>query len=242
MPIYKTDEKKNGVYKYKVRVNYVDANGKGRQLTRVVWGSAEAKELERQLTDEVNNKQLSNSSLTVQQLFVDFFKSIKHTTRATTIQGYEKNYRLHIKPYIDNVQLKRLNTKNLTDWKNQVNEKGLSLVTRKNIYATLRAALNFAVKMDMLPVSPLDKVDNFKDSYYQAQEIDFYTPEEFQLYKSAALDNAKKIDYYDYYIFFCLAYYTGARKGEIHALRWNRLDGKTLSIKSHSHRRDISDG
>ena len=234
MPIYKQKEKnKDGKLKYKVRVNYVDANGAKRQLTRVVWGSAEAKELEKQLVRELDNKTFCNTSMTIAELFEDFLKDSKQNSRATTVQGYEKNYRLHIKPYIDHLQLRRLNTKNLSDWKTEVNKKGLSLTTRKNIYSALRTALNYAVKMDYLPVNPLNKVGNFKDAYYQPEEMQFYTPEEFQLFKAAALAEAQNKNYFDFYVFFCIAYYTGCRKGEIHALRWNCIDfnRQTLSVR-----------
>lgn len=234
MPIYKLNEKnKDGKLKYKVRVNYVDANGAKRQLTRVVWGSAEAKELEKQLVRELDNKTFCNTTMTVSELFADFLNDSKQNSRATTVQGYEKNYRLHIKPYIDHIQIRRLNTKNLSEWKTAVNQKGLSLTTRKNIYSALRTALNYAVKMDYLPVNPLNKVGNFKDAYYQKEEMQFYTPEEFQLYKSAALAEAQTEKYYDFYVFFCIAYYTGCRKGEIHALRWNCIDfnKQTLHVR-----------
>ena len=33
------------------------------------------------------------------------------------------------------------------------------------------------------------------------------------------------------YVFFCIAYYTGMRKGEINALRWSDLDGATLHVR-----------
>ena len=45
MPIYKVSDKKNkeGKLQYRVRVNYIDNNGSYRQLTRLCWGSQEAK-------------------------------------------------------------------------------------------------------------------------------------------------------------------------------------------------------
>lgn len=53
MPIYKTDQKKDGKQQYRVRINYVDQSGKPRQLTRVAYGATEAKDLERQLSEEI---------------------------------------------------------------------------------------------------------------------------------------------------------------------------------------------
>lgn len=230
MPIYRQKEKKDGLNKYLVRVNYTDSYGKHKQLTRTAYGKDEAKELERQLEKQVKEKSLV-TSMTVDELYNEFKTNHKQEIRASTLRGYETNYTHHIKPYLADVKLSALNIKVLDDWKTKINEKGLSIVTRHNIFGTLRAVLNYGVKKEHLPSNPLDKVDNFKDAYHQDKTIDFYTPDEFKLFIKSALDNAVITSYYDYYIFFMLAYYTGARKGEIHALKWNCIDNDRLQIK-----------
>lgn len=45
MPIYKMEGKKDGLQKYRVRVNYTDREGKNKQLDRVAYGKEAAKEL-----------------------------------------------------------------------------------------------------------------------------------------------------------------------------------------------------
>ena len=52
MPIYKTEEKKDGKQQYVVKVNYTDKNGNHKQIKRTTYGNAEAKLLEKQLLDE----------------------------------------------------------------------------------------------------------------------------------------------------------------------------------------------
>lgn len=230
MPIYKKKEKKDGLNKYLVRINYTDSYGKHKQLTRTTYGIDNARELERQLEKQVNNKSIV-SDINIGDLYKEFKEHHKHDVRASTMRGYNTNFTHHIEPYLATVKLSNLNIKVLNNWKNTVNEKGLSLTTRRNVFATLRAVLNYAVKVEHIPANPLDKIDNFKDAYHQDKTIDFYTPEEFLLFKHSAFTNAVKIDYYDYYVFFMIAYYTGARKGEIHALRWNCIDNNKLSIK-----------
>lgn len=230
MPIYKQKEKnKDGLYKYKVRVNYTDTYGKHKQLTRTAWGASEAKELERQLVNSLQTNTVDRT-INISQLFEEYNKNTVHDVRQTTISTRQTVFAHHILPYIGSVKLSNLNAKILTEWKTSINEKGLSLRTRKNIYANLRACLNYAVKMDYIPSSPLDKIDNFKDAYHQDSDVDFYTPEEFLKFKTAAYRNAQNTDFYDYFVFFCIAYYTGARKGEIHALRWNCIKNNQLSI------------
>lgn len=69
MPIYKMDGKKNGLQKYRVRINYTDRDGKNKQLERVAYGSEAAKDLERQLNMELKSGELTTSKMTVQQLY-----------------------------------------------------------------------------------------------------------------------------------------------------------------------------
>lgn len=69
--------------------------------------------------------------------------------------------------------------------------------------------------------------------------MSFYTPEEFKKYieiaRKQALEKQKKeknLYEWNFYVFFNIAYYTGLRKGEIHALRWNDIvDNDYLSVK-----------
>lgn len=60
---------KNGRQTYRVRVNFVDMNGKKRQVERMAYGLAEATLLEQQLVTEYKEKkQVTVSRMTVQQL------------------------------------------------------------------------------------------------------------------------------------------------------------------------------
>ena len=65
----------------------------------------------------------------------------------------------------------------------------------------------------------------------------FYTPEEFKQYidiaKKTALNKEQKennLYEWNYYVFFNIAFYTGLRKGETHALRWSDIDSQYLSV------------
>ncbi len=74
MPIYKMDGKKDGLQKYRVRVNYTDREGKSRQLDRVAYGKDAAKELERQLNHDLSEE--TTKKITLQQLY-DEYISVK---------------------------------------------------------------------------------------------------------------------------------------------------------------------
>ena len=81
-------------------------------------------------------------------------------------------------------------------------------------------------------MNPISKIENFRDSYAIGHKMEFYTPEEFWRYASALLESAECSGDYSYYVFFSIAYFTGCRKGEIHALRWSSLNDGVLSIRS----------
>lgn len=125
----------------------------------------------------------------------------------------------------------------LQNWKISLEERGLALNTKQDAYAVLRATYNYAIKMDYLQSNPLYKVGNFKDTMFTKKNINFYTPDEFKLFIAAAKEAAIKeeqtkgcLSEWDYYVFFNIAFYTGLRKGEIHGLQWNDIDGKYLSV------------
>ena len=87
--------------------------------------------------------------------------------------------------------------------------------------------------MEYLPKNPLKSVGNFKDPLDIVEEMDFYVPEEFKKFITAAREYANTSDtllYWSVYVFFCIAFYTGMRRGEILALNWNDTQNGTINI------------
>ncbi len=242
MPIYKMEGSKNGKQKYRVRINYIDNFGKNRQVDRVAYGNAEAKELERTLALELKEKPLT-ARMTLQQLYDEYIKAITPELRETSLNKNKYILQTYVIEYIGNIALNKLNAPVLQQWKNQIEERtiktsdgqehGLKLRTKQNIFSTFRALLNWGVKMDYLPQNTLTKVGNFKSSSLVKEEMQYYTSEEFKLFAKTARDEAEKsgiIVDWDFYVFFCIAFYTGLRKGEIHALKWTDIKGEYLSV------------
>ena len=233
MPITKLNKKsKDGRNQYQVKVNYTDNQGIKRNFKRVVFGLAEAKELEEQLIADI--KKLKNAPTavpTLNQLHNELCTALQGEIRESSLSKKKRDYEHHIQPLLGDVRLDNLTPSLLIQWKSYIKEKDIVLTTQRNIYKEFRAHLNFAIRMKYITDNPLDAVGNFQDSEYEEPEMKFYTPEQFSLYKQAALQHCIQRDCMDFYVFFCIAYYTGARKGEIHALRWSRLDGNVLDIK-----------
>ncbi len=225
--------------KYNVRINYVSESGQAKQLTRVAYGLDAAKDLERRLLHDLkSNGENSVRKMTVRQLFEEYAAVKKYEVRQSTYDKTVRTFEYYIFPTLADVYIDKLSAKILQDWKISLEERDLALKTKKNVYSELRTMFNYAVRMEYLSKSPLVKVGNFKDPLATKQEINFYTPEEFRAYIRAAKEMALQkqkaendLFEWNYYVFFNIAFYTGLRKGEIHALRWCDIDGAYLSVK-----------
>ena len=233
MPINKVEgEKKDGLQKYRVRVNYIDRFGKYRQAERTAYGIDEAKRIEMELTNSSKGRGQSKS-MTVQALYDEYIAAKKHEVRETTLDKAEQILDTHVLGTMGGVKLDKLTVPVLQKWKLEIEGKGLALKTRRNIFAAFRSMLNYGVKMEHLPSNPMSRIGNFKDAYQTKKEIQYYTADEFKKFIAAAKLEAETKGFYEwnYYVFFNIAFYTGLRKGEIHALKWTDIEGDILHVR-----------
>jgi len=238
MPIYKETGSKDGKQKYRVKLNYTDAMGKHQQLVRVAYGREEAKDLERRLAYELKNADPAKR-MTVQQLYDEYVASTKSQLRETSHEKNVATISQHVLPSVGKLRLDKLTSHALAAWKREIDNKEvrggglLTLRSKQNIYSVFATMLNYAVKLDYLPTNPLKKLGNFTGTAEITEDMNYYTAEEFQRFAAAAKERAELGDDIDweYYVFFSVAFFTGLRKGEIHALKWSDVDGNVLSVK-----------
>ena len=104
---------------------------------------------------------------------------------------------------------------------------GLSPQTVKGNVRFISVILNYAVKKRIITFNPCVTVDYPTE---QSKERDFYSVEEVK--KLFELLQSEKEDKKPFALFFTLAAYTGARKGELLGLEWKDFDfdNNTLSI------------
>lgn len=232
MPIYKTNRKKDGKQQYRVRVNYTDGAGEYCQKEQTCYGYPEAQELEHQM-----QLQYVGTSNLGEMLLSDFFEIYKtqkiHEVRETTYNKMTSILDRHVMPYLGSAPLIDLNERALMQWKAAINELGLSITMRKKIYGEFHALLNFAVKMKYIHENSMNAIGNFKDAYFElpADKLRFFTPEQFKAFATVANEDSMGFYRRSIFVFFCLAYYTGMRKGEIHALRWEDIEGEIIHVR-----------
>lgn len=89
-----------------------------KQLTRVVYGLEDARELERWLIEGVREKKEGAACrLTVQELFDEYIHAKRCEDRGTTVRGLMARFGKHTKGLLGGVRLDRLTVPVLQKWK-----------------------------------------------------------------------------------------------------------------------------
>lgn len=234
---------KNGKQKYRVRVNYQDSMGVNRQTERVIYGSEEAKDFERKFRHDIK-EEAPGVKKTIDELYTEYCNKKKNEVREQSLRYIKTYIENHVLPLLGSIKLDKLNKPLLNKWKEEINSKTvknkgnkkLSLKTKQHIYNEFKSMLNYAVSMDYIAKNPLSSVGNFKETLTleNQKEINYYTSDEFKKYIKVArecAENSSTFVDWEFYVFFNIAFYTGLRKGEIHALKWSDLDGDYLNVK-----------
>ena len=205
MPILKTGVIKNGRQQYRVRVNYTDLSGNYKRIEKMVYGAAEAKDMESLLISKVKEKSVVHQ-MTVKELYDEYMRSKRHEVRETTYDKTNRVLSAFVLPELKSTKVSRLSTPVLQRWKDTVSETELSVRTKQNIYSEFRTMLNYAVKMDYIPQNPLNKIGNFKEVYFETvqDKLQYYTPEQFLKYIAVARENCVTLTDWGYYVFFPL--------------------------------------
>ena len=232
MPIYSTKEKKDGKTKYRVVVSYTAPDGKYKKKERTAYGLPDAKALEAVLIKELSSA-LPAAQLTVNELFAEYLAAKRNEIRETSWSKIERVIRQDVIPTLGTKKLDKLDKRVLQDWKNLIADKDISLTTKQNCYKELRGMLNWAVKMDYIPKNNLTALGNFRDSSLESHTdpLRYYTADQFKEYIAVARSKSETITEWGFYVFFSIAFYTGARKGEINALKWSDIDGDIMHIR-----------
>lgn len=163
-----------------------------------------------------------------EMLFTDFLQSwlsvAKSTVKLTTYASYVTMVKSIISPYFAErgITLKGLTASNIQGFYTQQLER-VNANTVIHYHAIIHRALKYAVKMDMIPYNPADKIERpkkerFVGSFYDSAEINAL----FQAVKGHTLELPIK-----------LAAFYGLRRSEVLGLKWNAIDfdANTITIR-----------
>ncbi|MCI7766658.1 MAG: site-specific integrase [Oscillospiraceae bacterium] len=180
------------------------------------------------------NRFYSSSKCTFTEYLDTWLDTVRPAVALTTYKGYQKNVR-RIKRYFEPLKLRLGEVKpiHIQDFYKYLSEDGLCANSIIHIHATIRKALQHAVKTELLDSNPADKTDRPRIQKYQAS---FYNKDEldklFEVFKGDRMELCVHI-----------AAYYGLRRSEVIGLRWEAVDfeNKTITI-NHKIVNDYRDG
>jgi integrase len=154
---------------------------------------------------------------------VNYSKVIKSASSVERDFGIIKNY---IVPRFANVQISQVNPRDVENWVAELKRNAkISVRSINYVVGTLKKMLTDAARWKFIDVNPLVHVSPLRE----AQKVmSAWTAEEAQVFVGSYLSKEEPERIYWPVV---LALYTGMRRGEVQALRWNDVDRKRGLIR-----------
>lgn len=186
--------------------------------------NAKLEEIRKQFQEEINSDHIDNEEI----LFVDYMKKwlkmIKASVEETTYNGYKGIVNGRLTEYFSNkkITLQDIKPKHIQDFYQYLLDDGLSGNTVKHYHANIRKALQYAMKTDIIPSNPADKVDLPKIEEYNPN---FYTSDEVKTLLNEVIGTKLEIP-------VMIDCFYGFRRSEVIGLKWSAIDfeNKTITI------------
>ena len=236
MPVYK-DKSRSGKVSYRIDINFTDQNGKRRHICRRGFAKkkdAEAEEARIRMTLSDNLPAAITLDALVDQYTASY---LLEGVKESTLMSNLTMYRCHISPILGSKRVKDITVSAVTQWMTNMLEKEKPDGTRyaantiNNAKMVLSKYLSYAVKLELIPDNPAQKVKKYQDPDETVKsdeaEINFWTEDEYWHFISYVDDPEWK----DIFLFL---WETGVRRGELIALRWENVDfgGSKIRIEA----------
>lgn len=170
-----------------------------------------------------------SSNLTVSEWLDEWLELSRHRPKrplkATTLRGYRSLIDARIKPHIGDVRLTDLGRNHLLSLYGLLRERGgpggrpLGSKSVQATHALLRKALADAVAFDHIMISPVDSIPaDYRPTHTSIKRSDaHWEPEQVRRF----LEHTKNDRIW---VLWALGFDSGARRGELLALRWSKVD------------------
>ena len=192
-------------------------NNKYYAVLNIKGNKKKAAQVLERLLEEYEGRNHNYADLLLADYLTDWLERTRHTIEPSTYRGYSGNLRNHILPYFKQrrIKLNELRPYHLEDfYAHLMSEKALSSQTVRHNHRLLSKALNDALRHDIIPSNPtqrvvLPKVKKFVGS--------FLNPEQLQqliaLFEDTEIKDA---------VAFIATY--GMRRSEALGLCWDKVD------------------
>lgn len=218
MAIYKSDQPTKDGRQYYFMVYKKDFNGINKKYKSKKYKTkTEAKEEEALFLLRRDNPINKPFKLVANAYFDELYSIRKESTVDSYINAYEKN----IRPYFNKFNINDINIHTINNWKLEMAKKGFKINYLNKLYNVFKNIFDFAMKNYDLTTNPVAISGRFQSKNDEITKDDeklrYITYEQFQILVSVMDDTLWKT-------FFTFLYYTGMRKGEVLALKWNDID------------------
>jgi integrase len=197
--------------------------GREKYKTRTFRGGKRAAEAElARFVTEVSGGGHGAGDTTLSELIQRWLELVRDDLSPSTVRGYERIIRSYIDQSVGKIHLNKLRTDQLDSFYAQLREAGgtngtpLAPATVRQTHAVIRRALNQAHRWGWIASNPAALASPPR---VRARPVSPPDPSEVL----RLIDEAEKLDP-DMACFLLLAATTGARRGELCALRWTDID------------------
>lgn len=161
------------------------------------------------------------SKLTLEEFLKGWIEVHSTTLKPRTSEGYRNLIDRYIIPGIGKLQIAQIRPSHLQNFYKELNESGgkdgasLSARTVQYVSAIVKKSLKHAVEIEgLLPSNPATRVRVPRGT---SRRLEPFTPVQMRIFQ-------EEIQKHRLYALFRLAVYSGARKGELLALKWEDID------------------
>lgn len=171
--------------------------------------------------------EVKGSNATIDELFNLYIAKKEKEIKIQSILKL-KDYFKHTENTLSKIQAEKLTIIQYEQFKNTLDNKNLSTIYKNKIHRLIKALYLFGRKYYGIKNDVVEISGGFKNTEQIENKTDFYTYDEYMLFKS-------KIKPIVWLSFFDTLYYLGLRKGEANALNWHDIDfiNKTVTINKN---------
>jgi integrase len=183
-----------------------------------------ADKLARALAERADGIVYDDENVTVGEYLDSWLKgSVRGSVRQSTFDRYEIAVRVHIKPALGRLKLKKLNPAHLASFYQDRLAAGFASASVNKLHVTLHKALDQAVKWNLIPCNVAEVVTAPRPAPPEMQTLS--ASETRKLLEAAHGDKLEAL--------YVLAVTTGMRQGELLALKWRDVDleNATVSVR-----------